>query len=541
MQHLKNDSLQEVSRVRLLPISGTVGTVHTTPLSILDNSVVRFALTSAVWYFDPGDDATNGLSSTELADSLQITVYSYPHWTGQLHWLPYNPAAGQRHGRVAVTHGSPNDPGIELIQATHARSLASLVPDSEERIARGAWDANACPSAHLLCPTSLALHNTDECAGQPCVSVQLTTFVCGGLAVAVRIVHCIADAIALFQFVKDWSAVHRARSARMPLPRLAPLFDPALVDGEAAGDLACDAPDPTLLAIERSLPMHRYDWWASADGCPAPMRDATQVPDVLRGADLGPPGEPMPWADWDVFAPAAHFLVYFTPGEVRRMWEDASQPTSTPTTGAARVSRLDALLAFVWRLVVRARGMARDPALVNMAVTVGLRSRVAPRLPDNVLGSPITLVRVSLPGTEIAGFGSELGAPTLAAAASAIRAAMAEFTPAALGALLHEMAHAVNPQRTWRAFLGRRHSIVTSWQNLDAYGVDFGGGRAPRYVDAVMPSMDGCLHVMEAGPASAAPGAGRWYDEPVCVSLHLVENVMESLLKDPELRKYRDG
>ncbi|KAI0708513.1 hypothetical protein C8Q76DRAFT_799767 [Earliella scabrosa] len=167
-------------------------------------------------------------------------------------------------------------------------------------------------------------------------------------------------------------------------------------------------------------------------------------------------------------------------------------------------------------------------------VTLGVRSRLSPPVPDASLGSPITLARVSLTGEEI------VSAESVAPAASAIRAAMSQFTPPSISALLHEMMHAVNPRRTWHAFLGRRHSIVTSWQNLDAYGVDFGGGAPPRYVDAVMPSMDGCIHVMEAGPAGAGSG-GRWHAEPVCVSLHLAADVMDKLLKDPELRKYRDG
>ena len=95
--------------------------------------------------------------------------------------------------------------------------------------------------------------------------------------------------------------------------------------------------------------------------------------------------------------------------------------------------------------------------------------------------------------------------------------------------------------------LGKNSDVVEGYQpssccgsNLDAYGVDFGGSAPPRYVDAVMPSMDGCIHVMEAGPAGAGSG-GRWHAEPVCVSLHLAADVMDKLLKDPELRKYRDG
>ena len=94
-----------------------------------------------------------------------------------------------------------------------------------------------------------------------------------------------------------------------------------------------------------------------------------------------------------------------------------------------------------------------------------------------------------------------------------------------------------------------RHAIATSWQSLDVYGVDFGGGAPPRYVDAVMPSMDGCIHFMEAGPSAEegsrggegsgeARGKRRWYDDAVCVSLHLARSVMNRLLDDPDLRRY---
>ena len=78
-------------------------------------------------------------------------------------------------------------------------------------------------------------------------------------------------------------------------------------------------------------------------------------------------------------------------------------------------------------------------------------------------------------------------------------------------------------------------------------GMDFGGGAPPRYVDAVMPGMDGCIHIMEAGTRAGEEGDGdnggaqdkrRWYDDAVCVSLHLERSVMQRLLKHPELRRY---
>ncbi|KAI0772988.1 transferase family-domain-containing protein [Trametes elegans] len=516
-----------LSRSRLQPVQVKNSVPTVVPLSILDNTVARFALTSAAWYYDKPSQCPDTLSPDALSRSLQTTLNSYPQWAGQLGWLPYNPSSGQRHGRVSISYGSPNDPGIELIVARSSQPLASLLPDSTDRAEGGVWNADNFPSAGLLVPTDIALLSPTDHSGLVSVSVQLTNFACGAISIAFRIAHPVADATTLFQFVKDWAAVHRAQIQNLPSPRLTPVFNPSLLDKAASGDINSPSPDPEILRISRSLPMVKYDWWSSASGCPAPMLPGTAVPPELQGTDLGERADPMPWAEWDVFAPVSHHLVYFSPSEVQRIWEAASAP-------GVRVSRLDALLAFIWRLVVRARDLADDPDPVHMIVTIGARSRVIPPLPDTFLGSPIVLARVSLSGAQISS--------TPSAAAAAIRASVAQLTPEAIGAFLHDVAHQVNPQRFWRAFLGARHSIVTSWQSLDAYGVDFGAGRPPRYVDAVMPSADGCFHVMEAGPPAAGRrNGGRWYDEPVCLSLHLRADVMARLLQDPELRKHRDG
>ncbi|KAI0672117.1 hypothetical protein C8Q78DRAFT_1068740 [Trametes maxima] len=516
-----------IARDRLFTEAKAQGEPRIVPLSILDNTVVRFALTSAVWFFDkPFERSDSALSPDALSRSLKKTLNFYPAWTGQLQWLPYEPSQGQAiHGRTCVSYGSTSDPGIELITAHSPRILPSILPDSEGRIRSGAWRADDFPSAELLCPTSLALHNSSEYLGRPSVSIQITTFACGGVSIALRIVHPIADATAMFRFANDWAAIHRAMLDGQVLPVICPLFDPRLLDKAAAGCVASNrrVPDPEILRISHSLPMAKYDWWVSTPDCPPPLIGGTKVPPELEGTDLGPPGDPMPWKEWDIFAPVAHYLLYFTPAEVQRIWEEASVPGS-------RISRLDALLAFIWRLVIRAREMEHDTEPVHMIVTVGARSRVAPPLPDAFLGSPIVLARVTLTGEGIAA--------STSSGAAAIRSAVAKFTPEAVGAFLHDVAHEVNPQRFWRAFLGRRHSIVTSWQNLDAYGLDFGGGAPPRFVDAVMPSMDGCIHVMEAGPGEGIKG-GRWYDESVCLSLHLRADAMERLLADPELRKRR--
>ena len=94
-----------------------------------------------------------------------------------------------------------------------------------------------------------------------------------------------------------------------------------------------------------------------------------------------------------------------------------------------------------------------------------------------------------------------------------------------MDALLHDAAYEVSPQRLWQAFLGNQHTLVTSWLRLRVYDVDFiGGGKAPRYVQAVLPKMDGCVQVME----SCGEVGG------VDVSLYLESEAMGKLVKERE-------
>lgn len=54
------------------------------------------------------------------------------------------------------------------------------------------------------------------------------------------------------------------------------------------------------------------------------------------------------------------------------------------------------------------------------------------------------------------------------------------------------------------------------------YDIDFGSGR-PRYVEAIMPQMDGLVQLMEAAPMGGSLNAGKkhWAADGVDVQLHL--------------------
>lgn len=491
----------------LPPNSATV-----TPLSIIDATVVRFAICAAVWFYDasPVSQDPNTLSSN-LEASLRQTLDDYRHVAGSLRWATPDTsnAAYPKYGRPEVVYNTPSDPGVEFVTARYGATLASLVPsDAERKANRKVWFANGVPQDELLPKCDLAFvpsMSRYECL--PVLSVQVTSFDCGGWALGVRMTHCLGDAICLVNFVKAWAANACGE------PAAKPVFDPSLLDRHA-GAVGSAEPDAAKVQLARSLPLHRLDWWdTDADGYPAWARantDATRPNDeALRGVQLSPSTAP-PWLTWDASAPVDHVQLRFSADEVARL-RDAAR-AGLPPREATTLSRLDALLAHLWLAINRARVPDNDDAPVYMTVTLGLRGRVAPPLPDAFAGSPIVIGHV---------VSTAAGALSLGEAAASLRAMTGRFTPAAVGALLHEARWEVCPQRLWQGFYGARFVGVTSWTRSGAYGVGFGGGE-PRYVQGRMPRIDGLVQVMDVGEA------GRDFD----VSLALTREALGRLLGD---------
>lgn len=494
---------------------------QTVPLSILDNTVGLYSPTSALWLYSfPSQTKESPENLTRaLSESLIMTLAAYPQWAGKLHLTAYDPSAEdhtRRYGRMALTYGSHTDPGIALHIARCECTINSLIPGAEDK-ARGWWNAQPTCYEELLPkrgrgnPGRLALWDMSESDGLPCVLVQLTTFACGGVGIALRIAHPLADANVLVTFVRNWAGVHRGG---MVVEK--PVFDPGMLDRTAAGNIDGLKANEELVETSRALPISRYDYWQSGVTKPSELDSLTaEELDVGRGTE-------MPWGTWDRNAHVDHFIIYFTPAELQGMWEEASKDATARTW----VSRFDALLAHVWALVIRARQL-RAGATNMMHVTLGVRTRIYPALPSTFLGSPILLTGV--PGIP------ESNISTLA---SSIRVSLAQFTPSAVSAHLHDKAFEVSPQRLWAAFLGDNNTIMTSWLDIGATKIDFFGdaGRLV-FMDSLMSDYDGIVKFIEA-----VGGEGKrkkWYEGDVGVTLHLRTDAMELLLKDDLLRKYR--
>lgn len=515
--HSAGLDVQIQTRIRIFPYSDYLPKepVHTS-VSIIDSTVAGFTPTGGVWIF------SQPLDTDTLVLSLKRTLSSYPQWAGQLHFATFDPALGHtnRQGRVVVSYGTSTDPGVEFVVAHSPRRIATLIPEP----INGYWDVGSgqLRTNELIdTGTSLALHNMSDCEGLPSMIIQVTTFDCGSVSIGIKSVHSLADAQTLLQFVRDWAAVNRALVSNTPVPSLQPVFEPKLLDRAAAGDIDAGIPDPALIDISRALPLHRYDYWASATNSPPFMTRATQIPSCLDTSTIEPMGTPLPWSQWDFTTPVSHYMIYFSHKEVEGIYQNASS--------LGRVSHLDTLLAHIWALIIRAIQLKPDEEHC-LDMTLGLRTRLSPALPETFLGSPITLAKVRATSDS-----------PLAEMALSIRGAVAQFNPSTLPALLHDVAHQSGAQRYWNAFLGRRNVIVTSWLKLGVHDMDFDGrGERPTYFEAIMPNLDGCVQVMEAGHIHGVlkSGRGDWYADGVSVSLHLATAVAQRLLEDPLLRKY---
>jgi hypothetical protein len=509
------------------------------PLSLLDATTAKFGLSSAIWLLER---PTSSLASVDLAKhlctALSTTLDAYPQWCGYLKAilsvsddsLPLEtrsfPAHAKRYGRAYVHYGTNTDPGVEFVEATSAATVDSLYSANSSK-RRPVWNRREDEETltQYVPPTNVvsALEPNEEDANglyKPIMAVQYTELACGGLVLAVKIAHPLADIAALTRFVRDWASVSRAMLTEAPLPVLSPVFEPLRLDEFAAGDINASDADPTIMKDALSLPLHRYDWWAPPSTPPSPFP-----------SDLPPAGKPLPWIEWDTKAPVDQCTVHFSRKQIDHLWQSATQESSS-TSSNLKISKHDALLAHVWSCVVRARGLQEDQGPVHCDLVLGTRR--AFQLDDSFIGSPTMMLNIEIAASHVAS-GKALGS-----IAQRIRETVLTVNdPQRLAAHLHSIAYEKSPQRIWQAFLGQRHILVTTWARAGIYDIDFGLGSRVRYADGVVPCVDGCILIVDGPPtepaAHSSPASRGWTDNGVDITLPLRCEDMERLLQDPLL------
>ncbi|KAJ8114203.1 hypothetical protein OPT61_g3866 [Boeremia exigua] len=487
---------------RVLPQQ--LGGERVIPLSLLDATTANFALTNAIWLFER---PTVSLAPTDVFDhlrkALSSTLNAYPQWCGFLkailtvdgQELPPEtasfPAHAKRYGRVYVHFGTTTDPGVEFIEATSMATVDSLYrADSARR--RPIWNRRTddetlnqfVPSTAVVAALEPNDKDTDDCY-KPSMALQYTQLACGGLVLAAKIAHPLADITALIRFVQDWACNSRAILVGAPLPKLSPIFDPSLLDASAAGDINADVAEYNIIEDALSLPLHRYDWWAP------PAKPPSSFP-----LDTPLAGRSMPWDEWDTKAPVDQYTIHFSKEQVDHLWQSAMQGSSSVSSDL-RISKHDALLAHLWSCVVRARSLQEDHGPVHCDLVLG--TRPALQFNSSFIGSPTMMLNIEMAAAEVAS-GSALGQIALR-----IRETISTVNSRRqVAAHLHSVAYEKSPQRIWQAFLGQRHILVTTWARAGIYDVDFGLGSRIRYADGVVPCLDGCILIGDAAPTETS-------------------------------------
>ncbi|CAL5869533.1 uncharacterized protein PFLUO_LOCUS3763 [Penicillium psychrofluorescens] len=437
-----------MDKTRLFPSSRLHQRIST-PLSILDATVARFSDTGAIWLFE---HVPEDINETEFRDRLRSSLVDalndFPHWSGQLQWAPVRAGGShtERFNRPIIIYGDEKDPGVEWSVVRHPSiSVQALTLSASERASgKGVWIGDEFPQSLFLSDTSLPLHDLREFEGLPAMQLQLNLFNDRGYGIGVKIAHMLADAQSLMVFVHHWAAKSRKSFSSTDTSSLmdAPIFNPILLDACATGDIDGPAADPMLVSAARQLPLHRFDWWHTNDpGYSHYLIPATEnskpSPEILSQVELSP-STSGPWTSWDFSRPVRYTQLHYPGTELDRLKEQAR------ADGRPDISRLDALLAHIWAMVSRARGHGDSTEDVFLNFTLGARVRVSPPLSESFIGSPLFI-------THIKASGASACTSSVGQTASQIRDTMLQFTPDAMGAMLHDAAHEVSPQRLWQA------------------------------------------------------------------------------------------
>ncbi|KAI4264542.1 MAG: hypothetical protein L6R42_000345 [Xanthoria sp. 1 TBL-2021] len=527
-------------------------TAKSITLGIPDNATAGYSPPQAIWFYDTPKDQ-DIFSTKALTKSLQRVLSSYPAYAGRLEHIPYRPDGdwSERFGRLRVNYGTDSDPGVETVIAHCEAPLASLIPNAEQR--GRVWNASDVPFELFSGQDiKIALHDGLEMGGLPAAIVKMTTFACGGIAIAARLQHVLGDAQAFLQFVRDWAATHRAMARGLPLPVLTPIFNPRILDERGAGDINGAKPEKGIIDAAQKLPVHRYDWWASGPDCPEPFQHRTKPSPELQDTGSSPLGLPLPWKDWDTTQPTPHYVLHYTAEDISKMYHSLA-----PTDTEYSFSRLDALLAHLWASIVRSRNIPpSDPIFLNFAFN--FRTRMTPPLPSSLLGVPACMIHATSSASSAHNHETR-------SLAIAIRKAIKSMNGETIPLFLHEVAHQVDTQRYWQLFGGRHHVMVTSWLQHGMCEVDFGAGMRPRFVEALMPGWimqlmesrygdyidedgelvvdDACSKMVNGNGhggdlgTKAASTSGKkerpWYSSGVDISFNLEADVLEKLLQEP--------
>lgn len=312
-------------------------------------------------------------------------------------------------GRLALVDGRTfiycNDQGVEFVEAAVDATLDQL----------HASNFQPGPLFNKLVPWET--HELSNIYSIPLLSIQVTRFSCGGLAVGYAHSHVLADGHSMWHFMNSWAECARKETVSIqPLHMRAALK----VDNPSEDEAFLDFPPAD----------------SSAEG---------QV------------GAAMP------IEPLVERVFHFTPQMINKLKQEA-----TLHDLESRFSTYEVLCAHMWKRITKARELEAS-TLVRLGIIANMRNRITPELPYGYFGNAVFFCSVFATAGEV-------GEEELGKTATRVNGGVNSCNEAKMRGMMQWLELHDN---TFGSMLQNKAPSVkaASSPRFAVYGVDFGWGK----------------------------------------------------------------
>lgn len=347
--------------------------------------------------------------------------------------VPFYPAAG----RLALSNPDGrtcldcNDEGVEFIVATVDCPLQELQ----------AFDFQPCPFFNKL--AQWEEHPLSEIYNMPLLSIQVTRFRCGGIAIGYAHSHVLADGHSMWHFMNSWAECARNEPISVPPLHMR-----------------------TAFAVESPLEERAFLNY--------PPEDPSMKGQIGPGNSKEPLMERYFQCTGDMIAKLKQ--------EANRMAPNGSTLNCTNNGSHNYFTSYEALCANWWKHITRARELGDEETVVRFGVLANMRSRLKSKLPPAYFGNAIIFASAFASAGDIL-------QESLASTAARIHEASIASSEEAMWGIIHWLE--LHGNKFGSRMRSKAPVVKTaSSPRFQVYNVDFGNGR-PLAVRTVKTKGDG--------------------------------------------------
>ncbi|XP_028751356.1 spermidine hydroxycinnamoyl transferase-like [Neltuma alba] len=365
----------------------------------------------AIYLYRSPNRSASAIAET-LKDSLSKVLVPFYPLAGRLQWIG--------NGRLQLQCNAMGARFIEAECESSLNDIGDLFLSPQHR--------NLFPSADY----GLPIHEL------PLFLVQLTTFRCGGVTIAIALSHAVADGPAALHFMSEWARITRGETLQTP-----PFHDRSVF--RAGQPPLASSPRPTL----DDFPEY---------GKPALLLGQSDTSEERKKK-------------------TTTAMLKITKAQVEKLRKMANDSREKPM--ARGFTRYETICGHVWRISCKARGHRKQQPTA-MGIIIDSRSRMRPELPREFFGTAtFDVIAQSMAG--------DLMSKPLGFAASKVRETIEKVTDNYVRSSIEFLKNQKDLKdfqdihsllrKEEGPFYGNPNITVVSWLTLPLYGFDFGWGK----------------------------------------------------------------